>query len=55
MESVQAEVLVNGDGLQRVFMLGEGWLVLSEEEAAKMAKVDTAKVVARKVIAMLKS
>ena len=53
MEGVQAEVLFNGGGLQRVYVLGNGLVVLAEEGAMKGTKVEVATRVALKVLAML--
>jgi hypothetical protein len=53
MEGMQAEVLVNGDDLQRVYVLGNGLVVLAEEGAMKGTKVEVATRVALKVLAML--
>jgi hypothetical protein len=53
MDGVQAEVLVNGGGLQRILVLGNGLVVLIEEGAVKRTKADLARGVALKGLPML--
>ena len=53
MDGVQAELLVNGGGLQRV-LLADGLVVLAEEGEMRGTRAEVATRVAVKVLAMLR-